>query len=152
MWNRRRPLSRFFILRTMISCILCFSMLMVTAPSSYSFSQWYWVMEQGDIGDDVAELQSRLRYVGFYGGRVDGSFGSGTAKAVRGFQREFGLPTDGRVGPQTKAKLVKATKGWTTKNMADDSTARTTSSSSLFSSGEIKILARTVHGEARGEP
>jgi len=152
MLNHRRPQSRFFILRAVVCCIVGLLLLMIPAQSSYSFSQWYWVMEQGDIGDDVAELQSRLRYVGFYGGRVDGSFGPGTAKAVRGFQREFGLPADGRVGPQTKGKLVRATKSWTTKDMADYYSVRTTSSSSLFSPAEIKILARTVHGEARGEP
>ena len=36
---------------------------------------------------------------------VDGSFGSGTASAVRAFQRLFGLTADGVVGAGTWAKL-----------------------------------------------
>lgn len=52
-------------------------------------------------GDDVAALQERLNTLGFAAGRVDGRFGASTERAVRGFQRSFGLPGDGSVGPDT---------------------------------------------------
>jgi N-acetylmuramoyl-L-alanine amidase len=68
------------------------------------------VIRQGAVGDDVIELQSRLQYLGFYNGKIDGVFGWGTYWALRNFQYEFGLPIDGLAGAATKAKLVKASK------------------------------------------
>lgn len=68
------------------------------------------VIQQGSVGDDVIELQSRLQYLGFYNGKIDGVFGWGTYWALRNFQYEFGLPIDGLAGSITKAKLVKASK------------------------------------------
>jgi len=56
-------------------------------------------------GDDVAELQQRLGALGFDCGRVDGIFGDQTATAVRDFQRNAGVETDGEVGPVTLSEL-----------------------------------------------
>jgi|SRR5690625_707212 len=67
------------------------------------------IIQQGAVGDDVIELQSRLQYIGFYHGKIDGVFGWGTYWALRNFQYEFGLPIDGLAGEQTKNKLVAAT-------------------------------------------
>ncbi|CDQ19478.1 N-acetylmuramoyl-L-alanine amidase [Halobacillus karajensis] len=66
------------------------------------------VIQQGATGDDVIELQSRLQYLGFYNGKIDGVFGWGTYWAVRNFQYEFGLEIDGLVGDEVKNKLNKA--------------------------------------------
>ncbi|MBH0229608.1 spore cortex-lytic enzyme [Halobacillus yeomjeoni] len=66
------------------------------------------VIQKGAVGDDVIELQSRLQYLGFYKGKIDGVFGWGTYWAVRNFQSEFGLEIDGLVGQNVKDKLVKA--------------------------------------------
>ena len=52
-------------------------------------------------GEDVVALQERLNTLGFGAGRVDGRFGPETERAVRGFQRAYGLPGDGSVGPET---------------------------------------------------
>jgi N-acetylmuramoyl-L-alanine amidase len=68
------------------------------------------VIQQGAVGDDVIELQSRLQYLGFYNRKIDGVFGWSTYWALRNFQYEFGLPIDGLAGTETKAKLVKASK------------------------------------------
>jgi len=68
------------------------------------------VIQQGAVGDDVIELQSRLQYLGFYNGKIDGVFGWGTYWALRNFQYEFGLKVDGLAGGETKNKLVKASK------------------------------------------
>src|SRR4051794_5853071 len=67
-------------------------------------------IQQGAVGDDVIELQSRLQYLSFYNGKIDGVFGWGTYWALRNFQYEFGLPIDGLAGQKTKDKLVKASK------------------------------------------
>jgi N-acetylmuramoyl-L-alanine amidase len=68
------------------------------------------VIQQGAVGEDVIELQSRLQYIGFYNGKIDGVFGWKTYWALRNFQYEFGLPVDGLAGLETRQKLVKATK------------------------------------------
>ncbi|WP_425435165.1 spore cortex-lytic enzyme [Oceanobacillus rekensis] len=66
------------------------------------------VIQQGAVGDDVIELQSRLQYLGFYNGKIDGVFGWGTYWALRNFQYEFGMEIDGLAGQTTKDKLVSA--------------------------------------------
>ena len=59
-----------------------------------------------DGEDDIQYMQTRLAYYEFYTGKIDGSFGNGTYKAVVAFQKKNGLKTDGRIGGNTWAKLV----------------------------------------------
>ncbi len=68
------------------------------------------VIQIGAVGDDVIELQSRLQYLGFYTGKIDGVFGWRTYWALRNFQYEFGLKIDGLAGATTKQKLARASK------------------------------------------
>ncbi|MBT2733282.1 spore cortex-lytic enzyme [Bacillus sp. ISL-7] len=68
------------------------------------------IIQKGAVGDDVIELQSRLQYIGFYHGEIDGVFGWSTYWALRNFQYEFGLPIDGLAGWPTKLKLANASK------------------------------------------
>jgi peptidoglycan hydrolase-like protein with peptidoglycan-binding domain len=53
----------------------------------------------------TAGLQVALRAWGLYLGPVDGIAGPGTRQAVRAFQRQAGLPVDGRAGEQTRRAL-----------------------------------------------
>ncbi|MGR7000238.1 peptidoglycan-binding domain-containing protein [Yinghuangia aomiensis] len=53
------------------------------------------------VGDDVATLQQRLLDMGFDCGRVDGILGAATERALRDFQRNYGLRADGTCGPAT---------------------------------------------------
>ncbi|MGP4082177.1 spore cortex-lytic enzyme [Pseudalkalibacillus sp. R45] len=68
------------------------------------------VIQHGATGEDVIELQSRLQYLGYYNGNIDGVFGWGTYWALRNFQYEFGLKVDGLAGATTKLKLANASK------------------------------------------
>jgi N-acetylmuramoyl-L-alanine amidase len=52
-------------------------------------------------GDDVQTLQNRLNALGFDSGMEDGIFGIDTDRAVKSFQREYGVAEDGIVGPHT---------------------------------------------------
>jgi N-acetylmuramoyl-L-alanine amidase len=52
-------------------------------------------------GDDVAELQRRLGRLGFDAGRVDGIFGPLAEQALKEFQRNVGLNSDGICGYET---------------------------------------------------
>ena len=59
-------------------------------------------------GKSVAELQARLKELGFFRGEPDGTFGSSTVEAVEALQAKNGLPADGLVGAQTRALLFKS--------------------------------------------
>ncbi|GLX68544.1 spore cortex-lytic enzyme [Paenibacillus glycanilyticus] len=127
----------------------------------------------GSSGSDVYELQGRLKYLGYYDGKIDGSFGTKTKNAVTWFQWKFGMKSDGIVGAKTKLKLWEATKNW--KPSAADSGSGNSGSSGSGSSGntdsgsnsgdqpsksnnlgfsesDLKIMANAVYGESRGEP
>ena len=52
-------------------------------------------------GDDVRALQASLNLLGFDAGREDGILGQRTDRAIRQFQRNVGLPSDGIVGTTT---------------------------------------------------
>lgn len=58
------------------------------------------VLELGDVGDDVAELQRLLGVP-----NVDRVFGPETDRWVRAFQQHAGLVVDGQAGPATFAAL-----------------------------------------------
>jgi len=57
-------------------------------------------------GDDVQTLQNRLNALGFDAGMEDGIFGVDTDRAVKSFQREYGVAEDGIVGPHTTIALT----------------------------------------------
>ena len=94
------------------------------------------VVKQGDSGETVKLIQTKLKNWGYYTGSVDGIFGSKTLAAVKYFQRVNGLTADGIVGTKTAAAM-----GITL-----------SSSSSSSSSSDLNLLARVVYAEARGEP
>ncbi|MDP4147348.1 MAG: peptidoglycan-binding protein, partial [Bacillota bacterium] len=64
------------------------------------------VLKSGVTGDDVKNLQSDLKTLGYLNDVVDGDFGSKTEAAVIAFQKAHGLDADGQVGDKTKAELV----------------------------------------------
>jgi len=145
-----------------------------------AFSQQ--VIQHGAVGDDVIELQSRLQYLGFYNGKIDGVFGWGTYWALRNFQYEFGMKVDGLAGQETKDKLVQATNydeeyvknqinqgndfthygggdgGQSTGNTNnagngdDGGNVTAVNVPQGFSQNDIQLMANAVYGEARGEP
>jgi N-acetylmuramoyl-L-alanine amidase len=56
-------------------------------------------------GDDVFALQEKLLELGYDAGRADGTFGPQIEKALRNFQRDYGLVPDGICGPATVRSL-----------------------------------------------
>ncbi|MBQ4074504.1 MAG: peptidoglycan-binding protein [Clostridia bacterium] len=58
-------------------------------------------LRNGDDGDSVRALQTRLKALGYYKGNVDGDYGSGTVEAVKSFQRAHSLSVDGSAGSST---------------------------------------------------
>lgn len=90
----------------------------------------------GSQGQEVRNIQTRLRDWGYFGGPVDGIYGSKTAAAVKKFQRQHSLSPDGIAGPATLEKIGLPT-------------GQTTSTSY---EANVNLLARVINGEARGEP
>ncbi|MCD8035938.1 MAG: spore cortex-lytic enzyme [Clostridiales bacterium] len=89
---------------------------------------YYW----GSSGSRVAQIQQRLKDLGYYTDNVDGIFGQNTYYAVVNFQSSNGLNPDGIVGNATLERL-----GISTEAASED---------------ELYILASVINGEGRGEP
>ncbi|MDP1792782.1 MAG: L,D-transpeptidase family protein, partial [Acidimicrobiales bacterium] len=64
------------------------------------------ILQQGDCGADVADLQNRLLSMGYWLPGVDGCFGGSTLQAVWAFQKVNGLPRDGKIGPEDSVVLA----------------------------------------------
>ncbi len=92
----------------------------------------------GSRGQEVREIQQKLRELGIYSGSVDGVYGTATQKAVRQFQKNCGLTVDGVAGPKTLLYLGLGSGGGS-------------SSSGGYSSSDVYLLAKVIAAEARGE-
>jgi N-acetylmuramoyl-L-alanine amidase len=89
----------------------------------------------GSSGEVVTQIQRKLSDWGYYSGKSDGIYGSGTERAVRYFQERNGLRVDGIAGTATLAALgVRA------------------ASAPTEQSNAVTLLARLISAEARGEP
>ena len=66
------------------------------------------LIREGDRNQRVADVQSRLRGLGFEIADETGVFAAGTVKAVREFQQQRHVLVDGIVGPHTWDELVEA--------------------------------------------
>lgn len=117
-------------LRVIALSLLLVSLLELSASAS--------VVAWGSRGSQVSLVQQKLKQYGYYDGAVDGVFGKETYNAVVWFQEKNGLKADGAVGPSTAAALGITLTG--------------TVSASTYQESEVRILARLVSGEARGEP
>ncbi len=92
----------------------------------------------GSRGNEVIQIQTKLKRWGYYNGSIDGIYGSQTLAAVKYFQRKNGLTADGIAGTKTLQAMGIYTSS--------------SSSSSSNNTNNVNLLARLVYGEARGEP
>ena len=65
-------------------------------------------LKPGAKGAQARALQRALAALGYSPGKIDGSYGPATEKALTGFQRASKLSPDGVLGPKTLAALRKA--------------------------------------------
>lgn len=115
------------------------------------------ILELGSSGDDVIELQDRLKYIGYLKGETDGEFGWNTYWALRKFQKDFGIKVDGKAGRETQKILVAKTKYEPNQKAPAAAKVKSKKQSSGYkahglSANDLKMMANAVYGEARGEP
>ena len=124
--------------------ILIILLLLITISGIFIFSfensEVEALSKYGSRGEEVKQIQTKLKRWGYYNGNVDGIYGSQTQEAVRYFQRKNGLSVDGIAGPKTLEA------------MGIYSSSSNNSSSSTTNSNDVNLLARIIYGEARGEP
>ena len=94
----------------------------------------------GSRGNEVRNIQQRLKEWDYYKGSVDGIYGTKTRSAVINFQKKHNITADGICGPKT-LELI----GLPTGNDPG-------SSNNSYSSSDYQLLARLISAEARGEP
>ena len=91
----------------------------------------------GSQGEEVRQIQTKLKELGLYTGNIDGIYGNGTKNAVMEFQKQKGLDADGIAGTKTLTALGLSQSG---------------GGNGQFSDSDVALLARTISAEARGEP
>lgn len=80
----------------------------VPSPTPKPTATPFTSLKLGSSGQDVRNVQQKLKSLGFLKGNVDGDFGKATEEAVKKFQKQYGLEVDGKVGANTLAKLQTA--------------------------------------------
>jgi N-acetylmuramoyl-L-alanine amidase len=90
----------------------------------------------GSRGDEVRKVQKKLKELGYYKGTVDGIYGTATKKAVTAFQKGCGITADGIAGAKTLKFL----------GLGSSSV-----SSSSYTNSDVRLLAKLIAAEARGE-
>lgn len=120
-----------------IVAIILVNVLVITAIA-YTYGESAQTLSQlGSRGQEVRQIQSKLRELGLYSGSIDGIYGTATQKAVRQFQKNCGLTADGIAGRKTLLYLGLG--------------SSSSSSAGGYSSSDVYLLARIIGAEARGE-
>ena len=122
-----------------ISAAICLVAAIIAAFSGLTVARAANIVK-GDTTANIKAVQTRLATLGYYTYKVDGIWGSRTKKAVKKFQRDYGLTADGIVGARTE-KALKITL-----------TGKSSRSKNTVSSANLDLLAKCVYAEARGEP
>ncbi|MCF2938245.1 spore cortex-lytic enzyme [Paenibacillus alkaliterrae] len=86
-------------------------------------------LKVGSKGEDVPDLQYRLKTLGYLSTDLTDYFGPKTLDSLTRFQKDYGLEADGIAGEKTWAALKKVS----------------------VNQAELDLLARIVYAEARGE-
>lgn len=124
--------------RTVIALLLAFTLAFFSVyVQKEETGAVHTISKIGSRGNEVRQIQKKLRELGYYKGSVDGIYGTGTQKAVKSFQKNCGITADGIAGPKTLKYLGLS--------------SASSGSSGEYSSGDINLLAKLIAAEARGE-
>jgi peptidoglycan hydrolase-like protein with peptidoglycan-binding domain len=104
-----------------------------------------YVMTNGSSGDQVRELQARLKQLDWYGGKVTGTYDDPTTAGVRGFQGKRGMPETGSVDAATWTSLT----GMTRSPTRDELTNTLTSGPALLKQGSTGAKVRDLQARLK---
>ena len=127
--------------------IICAALLLISMTASFAinFSSDYIspreeavqvLSKYGSTGEEVRQVQKKLKELGYYTGSVDGIYGTKTKNAVIAFQKNCGITADGIAGPKTLLYLGLGSGG---------------SSSASYTTADYNLLSKLISAEARGE-
>lgn len=103
-------------------------------------------IRQNASGETVKRIQTELKALNYYSGKITGNAGEKTVAAIKSFQRKNGLTADGIAGPATlKAMGIYSTS-------SGSGSAGGSSGSGQYTQSDYALLARLISAEARGEP
>lgn len=126
--------------KKIIAIISILMIIFVTYNIFFRNNELLALSKYGSRGDEVIQIQTKLKRWGYYSGNIDGIYGTQTLNAVKYFQRKNGLTVDGIAGKNTLEA------------MGIFNSSGNSSSSNSTTTSDLNLLARVVYGEARGEP
>ena len=126
--------------KKIIAIISILMIIFVTYNIFFRNNESLALSKYGSRGDEVVQIQTKLKRWGYYSGNIDGIYGTQTLNAVKYFQRKNGLTVDGTAGKNTLEA------------MGIFNSSGNSSSSNSTTTSDLNLLARVVYGEARGEP
>ena len=121
-----------------VAIISVLMIIFITYNVFFRNSQAQALSKYGSRGNEVTQIQTKLKRWGYYKGSIDGIYGSQTLSAVKYFQRKNGLTADGIAGTKT----LQAMGIYSSSNSTSQST----------NNSNVNLLAHVVYSEARGEP
>lgn len=123
-------------IRRILSVIMILTLIFGCSFSFFQHPSVSTLSKLGSRGNEVRQIQAKLKELGYYKGAVDGIYGINTQKAVRAFQKNCGIKVDGIAGPKTLKFLGLSSSG---------------GSSGGYSNSDVNLLAKLIAAEARGE-
>lgn len=131
---KSKILTPFVIILFVFTILLSYNLFFRSGSSEVEALSKY-----GSRGEEVRQIQTKLKRWGYYNGNIDGIYGTQTLNAVKYFQRKNGLTVDGIAGSKTLAAM-------------GIMTSSNSSGSSANNSNDLNLLARLIYAESRGEP
>ena len=126
--------------KKIIAIISILMIIFVTYNIFFRNNELLALSKYGSRGNEVIQIQTKLKRWGYYSGNIDGIYGTQTLNAVKYFQRKNGLTVDGIAGKNTLEA------------MGIFNSSGNSSSNNSTTTSDLNLLARVVYGEARGEP
>ena len=124
-----------------IAMILAVISIFISYNVFFRNNEVYALSKYGSRGEEVRQIQTKLKRWGYYNGNIDGIYGSGTLEAVKWFQRKNKLQVDGIAGKKTLEAM----------GIFNSSGSSNSNSTVATNSNDLNLLARIIYGEARGE-
>ena len=116
-----------------VAIISVLMIIFITYNVFFRNSQAQALSKYGSRGNEVTQIQTKLKRWGYYNGSIDGIYGSQTLAAVKYFQRKNGI---------AGTKTLQAMGIYSSSNSTSQST----------NNSNVNLLAHVVYSEARGEP